>query len=151
MILPQALALGGSATVKSSAIMGSTMRLGPGGFACAAVAAAGILCEATADFQKFAFKKDPANKGAFCDAGLWKWSQHPNYAGELLTWYGLFGLAAPALWQTSSRATGVLRYLPAPTKALALAAVGPAFLTLLLCGQADGSIGFPVSCSIADD
>ena len=132
VILPQALAL-------SARGANQVVRLGPGGVACGALAAAGIAIEATADWQKFAFKKE--NPGKLCDVGLWGASQHPNYLGELMMWYGIFGLSAPVLWQTSSAATGLLRYLPAPTKALALAAAGPAFLTLLLTGQANGEIG----------
>lgn len=51
-----------------------------------AIFAAGLAIEATADGQKFAFKMDPANKGQFIDAGLWRLSRYPNYFGEMLVW-----------------------------------------------------------------
>jgi steroid 5-alpha reductase family enzyme len=41
----------------------------------------GFLCEAISDHQKFVFKMNPANKGHWCDVGLWKYSRHPNYFG----------------------------------------------------------------------
>ena len=53
--------------------------LGIWGKAAAAVAVAGVLIEAAADFSKWSFKSNPANKGLFCNVGVWKWSQHPNY------------------------------------------------------------------------
>ena len=37
-----------------------------------------------ADYQKTQFKKNPDNKDLFITTGLWSWSQHPNYFGELL-------------------------------------------------------------------
>jgi len=47
---------------------------------------AGIAGEALADAQLRRFRTDPANKGKVCDAGLWRWSRHPNYFFEWLCW-----------------------------------------------------------------
>jgi steroid 5-alpha reductase family enzyme len=61
----------------------------------------GIGMEATADAQKSRFRADPANKGRFIHTGLWSWSRHPNYFGEILLWVGVAIVALPALrgWQ----------------------------------------------------
>lgn len=61
----------------------------------AAVAAAGLACEAVADAQLSRFKRAPSNRGRVMDAGLWRWSRHPNYFGETCFWWGigLMGLA----------------------------------------------------------
>eukprot|EP00871_Galdieria_phlegrea_P004552 jgi/Galph1/5098/GphlegSOOS_G3778.1 len=48
----------------------------------------GFLCESIADFQKLYFKK--RNADHWCDIGLWKYSRHPNYFGELLMWHSLY-------------------------------------------------------------
>jgi steroid 5-alpha reductase family enzyme len=45
-----------------------------------------ILLVGIADAQLKNFRKDPANKGRVCDAGLWRWSRHPNYFFEWLGW-----------------------------------------------------------------
>ncbi|KAJ7545995.1 hypothetical protein O6H91_08G019500 [Diphasiastrum complanatum] len=57
----------------------------------------GLATEAVADQQKLLFKKNPANQGKWCDAGVWKWSRHPNYFGEILLWWGIFIAATPVL------------------------------------------------------
>ena len=63
--------------------------------------AAGLIIEATADVQKGRFRADPRNKGRFIDSGLWSWSRHPNYFGEIVLWIGVAIIAAPVLrgWQ----------------------------------------------------
>ena len=47
------------------------------------------------------FRKDPANKEAFITSGLWSWSRHPNYFGEITLWTGIAIMAIPVLsgWQ----------------------------------------------------
>jgi steroid 5-alpha reductase family enzyme len=47
---------------------------------------AGIAGEALADAQLKRFRADPANEGRVCDAGLWRWSRHPNYFFQWLGW-----------------------------------------------------------------
>lgn len=43
----------------------------------------GLFIEATADQQKLTFKNSPDNRGKWCDIGVWKYSRHPNYFGEV--------------------------------------------------------------------
>lgn len=61
----------------------------------------GFLIEVIADRQKSAFKADPANEGRFITTGLWSWSRHPNYFGEIVLWFGVAIIALPILhrWQ----------------------------------------------------
>ena len=61
----------------------------------------GFLIEVVADRQKSEFKGDPSNEGQFIDTGLWAWSRHPNYFGEITLWLGMAVLAIPVLsgWQ----------------------------------------------------
>eukprot|EP00271_Cylindrocystis_brebissonii_P016203 TRINITY_DN394_c1_g1_i1.p1 TRINITY_DN394_c1_g1~~TRINITY_DN394_c1_g1_i1.p1 ORF type:complete len:297 (-),score=51.55 TRINITY_DN394_c1_g1_i1:681-1571(-) len=69
--------------------------------------AVGLAVEATADQQKLAFKGSPASRGHWCDVGVWKWSRHPNYFGEILLWWGVFVAASPVLsgWQWTAVAS----------------------------------------------
>jgi len=57
----------------------------------------GFLIEVTADRQKRVFKRDTTNAGKFINVGLWSWSRHPNYFGEILLWTGMAVLAIPVL------------------------------------------------------
>jgi steroid 5-alpha reductase family enzyme len=56
-----------------------------------------ICCEAAADAQLSKFKSDASNKGHTCQAGLWRYSRHPNYFFEWLIWvaFALFAFASP--------------------------------------------------------
>lgn len=59
-----------------------------------ALALAGILFETVGDAQLEAFRKDPANAGQVMDRGLWRYTRHPNYFGDALTWWGIYLVAA---------------------------------------------------------
>jgi steroid 5-alpha reductase family enzyme len=48
-----------------------------------------FLFETLADAQKFVFNSNPANKNKFITTGLWKYSRHPNYFGEILMWIAI--------------------------------------------------------------
>jgi steroid 5-alpha reductase family enzyme len=49
----------------------------------------GFLIEVVSDRQKSEFKSHVSNDGKFIQAGLWKYSRHPNYFGEILIWTGI--------------------------------------------------------------
>lgn len=61
----------------------------------------GFSIEVVADQQKTNFKDDPNNKDKFITVGLWSWSRHPNYFGEMVLWIGIAVIAFPVLigWQ----------------------------------------------------
>lgn len=61
----------------------------------------GFGFEVIADAQKSKFKENPDNAGKFIRSGLWSWSRHPNYFGEIVLWVGVAIVALPILqgWQ----------------------------------------------------
>jgi steroid 5-alpha reductase family enzyme len=61
----------------------------------------GFAFEVIADYQKSRFNANPENKGKFIQTGLWSYSRHPNYFGEIVLWIGIAIIAAPVLqgWQ----------------------------------------------------
>lgn len=50
----------------------------------------GFYFETVGDLQMFYFKKDPKNKGKVMDQGLWQYTRHPNYFGEVTMWWGIW-------------------------------------------------------------
>jgi len=56
--------------------------------------AAGLVIETIADAQKFAVKRRADGASRWMNTGLWKYSRHPNYFGELLCWWGVFVFVA---------------------------------------------------------
>lgn len=114
-----------------------------------ALFAIGFALETAADLSKWAFKGSAANAGKFCDIGVWKLCQHPNWFGNLLIWTGILVLNSPTLLSGAGAGSGgasvtVLggRFaFPARFGALCrfgLAAVSPAFLLMLFSGQSNG-------------
>jgi len=77
----------------------------------------GLAVESIADNTKRKFSLNPANKGKWIDEGIWKYSRHPNYFGEILVWSGLFIFVVPALAGTET----------------IVALCSPLFITILLC------------------
>lgn len=53
----------------------------------------GFVCEAVADYQLALFLKNEKNKGLILTHGLWRYSRHPNYFGEITQWWGIFLMA----------------------------------------------------------
>ena len=61
----------------------------------------GFSIEVVADRQKTKFRQLPENADHFITSGLWAYSRHPNYFGEILLWLGITVIALPTLvgWQ----------------------------------------------------
>lgn len=74
----------------------------------------GFVFEVVGDWQLDRFITNPANKGRLMRYGLWQYSRHPNYFGEITMWWGIW-----------------LIVLPLPLSLLALAS--PVTITLLIC------------------
>ena len=79
----------------------------------------GLWLESLADWQKCRFKQQSAPTEWCHNTGLWSYSTHPNYAGELLFWWGTLLAGLPAT-------NHVLQWV--------LAAVGIVFITAVLQG-----------------
>lgn len=65
----------------------------------AIVTATGIWLEGTADKQLSQFVRTNKTPGAIMKSGLWAYSRHPNYLGEITFWWGLYLFALAAGWQ----------------------------------------------------
>ncbi|WP_374524576.1 DUF1295 domain-containing protein [Sphingopyxis sp.] len=106
--LPAQIGIWASAAEPASA-------LGVVGWTGVVVALIGIAFESVGDAQLVRFRANPANKGKILDTGLWRYTRHPNYFGDTLSWWGIWLVAADI----------------APWVALA-SAIGPVFLTFTL-------------------
>jgi steroid 5-alpha reductase family enzyme len=60
----------------------------------------GFLFESVGDAELARFVKDPLNKGKLLRSGLWRYTRHPNYFGEVALWWGiwLIALGVPGGW-----------------------------------------------------
>jgi steroid 5-alpha reductase family enzyme len=57
----------------------------------------GLIIESLADYQKYRFINNSENRGKWISSGVWKYSRHPNYFGEILVWLGIFVFAISGL------------------------------------------------------
>ena len=78
LMLPLTLALYNGGKIGLAAIIGMALWFG------------GLAVEAFADYQKFAFKQTYTSKNIWIQSGLWKYSRHPNYFGEISVWVGIY-------------------------------------------------------------
>lgn len=53
----------------------------------------GFYFEVVGDAQLVRFIKNPANKGKLMQGGLWAYTRHPNYFGEVVQWWGIWLVA----------------------------------------------------------
>ena len=53
----------------------------------------GFIFESVGDAELARFAKDPRNRGKILQSGLWRYTRHPNYFGEVVQWWGI-GLVA---------------------------------------------------------
>jgi steroid 5-alpha reductase family enzyme len=62
--------------------------------------AVGLAFEAVGDLQLAGFRADPANVRRVMDRGLWRYTRHPNYFGDVVAWWGIgvVALGAGGAW-----------------------------------------------------
>lgn len=61
------------------------------------------LIQGISDKQMDLFKKESSNKDKYIDRGLWRYSRHPNYLGEVSFWWGIWLMqmgTTPKIWIT---------------------------------------------------
>ncbi len=78
-----------------------------------AMALTGVAFESIGDAQLTAFRSNPAMQGKVLNTGLWRFTRHPNYFGDALTWWGI--------WVVASETTAGL-----------VSIIGPVLITFLL-------------------
>lgn len=66
----------------------------------------GFFFEAVGDWQLRVFLKKASSKGKIMDQGLWKYTRHPNYFGEVTQWWGLWLICCASDVTTSLKLIG---------------------------------------------
>ena len=111
-------------------IINETVAVSPLVVIGAAVWLVGLLAESFADWQLYTFITNAANKGRWIQRGLWRYSRHPNYFGEITVWVGVYLIALSGLSGAS----------------IIIALLGPAYIAGLLLFVS----GIPTSEKSAD-
>lgn len=87
----------------------------------------GMLLETLADVQKYQWKdrsKSQPNPLPACQIGVWKWSRHPNYFGEILLWWGVWSMTIESAHNPGVQASS--------QRLLRATVISPIFITVLL-------------------
>ncbi len=58
----------------------------------------GFVFEAVGDRQLDLFLRNPGNRGKVLDTGLWRYTRHPNYFGEVTQWWGVYLIVLSVQW-----------------------------------------------------
>jgi len=104
LMLPSLFAFEGSGSISLLAVIGIVTWL------------TGLVTESMADFQKYRFNQDSKNKEKWIATGIWRYSRHPNYFGEILVWAGVYLVTLVSLSTTQAW----------------VGAISPLFITVLL-------------------
>ena len=83
-----------SLPVQLGQLSSTPVAVGTLGWIGAGLTVFGIVFESLGDWQMVRFKKTPGTAGTVMDKGLWRYTQHPNYFGDLCVWFGLWLIAA---------------------------------------------------------
>jgi steroid 5-alpha reductase family enzyme len=103
-------------------VVGDKPTWGALGYSGIALQVFGLLLESVADYQKSQYKAQEGQRNDWCHVGLWTFSTHPNYLGEMLFWLGTFLGGATSLYHDGNKWK------------LGLASVGLTFVVLVLRG-----------------
>ena len=96
----------------------------------------GLAIETAADYQKWHHKQKFPDK--FCNTGVWKYSQHPNYFGNLVLWLGILVSNSSVLYVAPVVANPTLWHRVWACRRWAVALMGPTFMWRLFDTQVRG-------------
>jgi steroid 5-alpha reductase family enzyme len=99
-LMPTAMVFGGCLALWPALVVG-TAPLGWIDGVALLLGVGAVACEALADRQLHEFRRNKPAPDAILDRGLWSWSRHPNYFGEIMLWWSMFAFglaAAPNTW-----------------------------------------------------
>ncbi|MCX4242057.1 DUF1295 domain-containing protein [Paraliomyxa miuraensis] len=99
-LMPTAMVLGGCLSLWPALVLGSAPLGWLDGLAVL-LGVGAVACETAADRQLHEFRRRRPPPGTILSEGLWGWSRHPNYFGEIILWWSMFAFglaAAPGTW-----------------------------------------------------